>query len=125
MLRILAVAAGAAIGANLRYGLALWAARKWGSGFPAGTLIINVSGSLLIGLAMGLAASRLALTPTLRLFIVTGLAGGYTTFSTFAYETYELINAGSLWRAAANAAGSVLLGLLAVVAGVMLARLVP
>lgn len=125
MPRILAVAAGAAIGANLRYGLALWAARKWGSGFPAGTLIINVSGSLLIGLAMGLAASRLALTPTLRLFIVTGLAGGYTTFSTFAYETYELINAGSLWRAAANAAGSVLLGLLAVVAGVMLARLVP
>ncbi len=125
MLRILAVAAGAAIGANLRYGLALWAARKWGSGFPAGTLIINVSGSLLIGLAMGLAASRLALTPALRLFIVTGLAGGYTTFSTFAYETYELINAGSLWRAAANAAGSVLLGLLAVVAGVMLARLVP
>lgn len=125
MLRILAVAAGAAIGANLRYGLALWAARKWGSGFPAGTLIINVSGSLLIGLAMGLAASRLALTPALRLFLVTGLAGGYTTFSTFAYETYELINAGSLWRAAANAAGSVLLGLLAVVAGVMLARLVP
>ncbi len=125
MLRILAVAAGAAIGANLRYGLALWAARKWGSGFPAGTLIINVSGSLLIGLAMGLAASRLALTPALRLFLVTGLVGGYTTFSTFAYETYELINAGSLWRAAANAAGSVLLGLLAVVAGVMLARLVP
>ncbi len=125
MLRILAVAAGAAIGANLRYGLALWAARKWGSGFPAGTLIINVSGSLLIGLAMGLAASRLALTPALRLFLVTGLAGGYTTFSTFAYETYELINAGSLWRAAANVAGSVLLGLLAVVAGVMLARLVP
>ncbi len=123
--RILAVAAGAALGAVLRYGVALWAARKWGSGFPVGTMIINVSGSLLIGFAIGLAASRLALTPTLRLFVVTGFLGGYTTFSTFSYETYELINAGSLWRGMANAAGSVLLGFLAVVLGIWLARLAP
>ena len=88
-----------------------------------GTLIINVSGSLLIGFAVGLAASRLALTPTLRLLVVTGFLGGYTTFSTFAYETCELINAGSLWRAVANAAGSVLLGLLGVIVGIWLARL--
>jgi CrcB protein len=88
-------------------------------------MIINVSGSLLIGCAIGLAASRLALTPTLRLFVVTGFLGGYTTFSTFSYETYELINAGSLWRGMANAAGSVLLGFLAVVLGIWLARLAP
>jgi len=125
MLRILAVAVGAALGANLRYGVALWAAKKWGSGFPVGTMIINVSGSLLIGLAVGLAASRLALTPTLRLLVVTGFLGGYTTFSTFAYETYELFNAGSILRAVGNAAGSVLLGFLGVIVGVMLSRLVP
>ena len=125
MLRILAVAVGAALGANLRFGVALWAAKKWGSGFPWGTLIINVSGSLLIGIAVGLAASRLALTPTWRLFFVTGLCGGYTTFSTFAYETYELLNAGSILRAALNAAGSLALGIVAVVAGILLARLAP
>jgi CrcB protein len=125
MLRLAAVAVGAALGANLRYTVALWAARRWGSGFPWGTLIINVSGSLLIGIAIGLAASRLALTPTWRLLIVTGFCGGYTTFSTFAYETYELINAGSVLRAALNATGSLLLGILAVVAGIVLARLVP
>ena len=125
MLRIMAVAIGAALGANLRFGVAVWAAKKWGSGFPWGTLIINVSGSLLIGVAVGLAASRLALTPTWRLFFVTGLCGGYTTFSTFAYETYELLNAGSILRAALNAAGSLVLGIVAVVAGILLVRLVP
>lgn len=125
MLRIAAVAVGAALGANLRYGLALWAAKRWGSGFPWGTMIINVSGSLLIGLAIGLAASRLALTPTWRLLVVTGFCGGYTTFSTFAYETYELLNAGSILRAVFNATGSMLLGLLAVMAGILAARLVP
>jgi CrcB protein len=125
MLRIVAVAVGAALGADLRYGVALWAAKKWGSGFPVGTLIINGSGSLLIGFAVGLAATRLALSPTWRLLVVTGFCGGYTTFSTFAYETYELLNAGSIWRAAFNVAASVGLGLLGVVAGFLIARLVP
>ncbi len=125
MLRIMAVAVGAALGANLRYGVALWAAKRWGSGFPVGTLIINVSGSLLIGFAIGLAASRLALSPTWRLLVVTGFCGGYTTFSTFTYETYELFNAGSIWRASFNMAASVGLGLLGVVAGLLIARLIP
>ena len=124
-MRLMAVAVGAALGANLRYGVALWAAKKWGSGFPVGTLIINVSGSLLIGFAIGLAATRLALSPTWRLLVVTGFCGGYTTFSTFAYETYELFNAGSIWRAGFNVAASVGLGLLGVVAGFLIARLVP
>ena len=125
MLRVMAIAMGAALGANLRYGVALWAARKWGSGFPAGTLIINVSGSLLIGFAIGLASTRLALTPTWRLLVVTGFCGGYTTFSTFSYETYELLNSGSVWRAGLNMTGSVILGVLGVMAGLLLARLVP
>ena len=124
-MRLMAVAVGAALGANLRYGVALWAAKKWGSGFPVGTLIINVSGSLLIGFAVGLAATRLALSPTWRLLVVTGFCGGYTTFSTFAYETYELLRAGSFWRGGLNAAASVFLGLAAVVTGLLLARLVP
>ncbi len=123
--RVAVVAIGAALGANLRYGVALWAAKKWGSGFPVGTLIINVSGSLLIGFAVGLAATRLALSPTWRLLVVTGFCGGYTTFSTFTYETYELFSAGGTWRAGINVAASVVLGIMGVVAGLSIARLVP
>jgi fluoride exporter len=121
-LSLLAVAAGAAVGAVLRYAVSLWAATRWGS-FPAGTLLINVLGSLLIGITIELAA-RLRLAEPVRLLLITGLLGGFTTFSTFSYETYTLLVAGRPASAALYIAASVGLGLAATFVGVVTVRLV-
>lgn len=122
---MVAVAVGAAVGANLRFLLAGWVAARYGSAFPYGTLLINVLGSLLIGVVLGLAAERVSLAEPLRLLLVTGLLGGFTTFSTFSYETYGLIIGGNWPAAALYAALSMALGLLAVILGVTLVRMLP
>ena len=125
MTTILAIALGAAVGANLRYGLSIWAAQQWGTTFPYGTMIINVLGSGCIGLIMTLAATRIALSFPWRLLLVTGLLGGFTTFSTFSYETYGLLVTGSWLEAGVNVLGSVGLGMIGVFLGAGLARLIP
>jgi fluoride exporter len=122
---ILMIALGASIGANLRYALSNWAAQQWGTTFPYGTMIINVLGSCCIGLILGLAANRIALSVPWRLLLVTGLLGGFTTFSTFSYETYGLLVEGSWLSAGLNILGSVGVGLIGVFLGVGLARLIP
>lgn len=113
------IAIGSAIGGVARYALQNWAARHIGVFFPWGTLIVNVSGSLVIGLAAALAApeSRIAVPFTARQFVVVGLCGGYTTFSSFSLETLNLARDGHFARAAANAVASVLLCVVAVWAG--------
>ena len=121
MSKLLLIALGAAIGANLRYAVSVGAAQRWGSAFPYGTLIINVSGSMLIGVVLALAA-RSGLGAPWRLLLVTGFLGGYTTFSSFAWETYQLAVEGGLGPALLNVGGSVGLGLGGVVAGVALVR---
>ena len=73
MTTILVIALGAAVGANLRYGLSIWAARQWGTTFPYGTLVINVLGSFAIGVVMVLLTTRLAVSDVWRRLIVTGL----------------------------------------------------
>ena len=123
MLNILAVALGAAIGANLRYGLAAWAARRLGTAWPYGTFIINLLGCLAIGALLTLAATRLPLSEPVRLLLVTGLLGGFTTFSTFGYEGFTLITTGNWLGAALYLGASVLGGLLAVFLGAGLVRL--
>lgn len=125
LVNMLAIAVGAAVGANLRYLVSLWSAQRFGTGFPYGTLIINVLGSLLIGVVLALITGRLTIGDSLRLLLVTGVLGGFTTFSTFSYEAYALITAGSWLLAALYLALSVGLGLAAVVLGVALARLLP
>jgi CrcB protein len=122
---ILLIALGAAVGANLRYSLSLWAAQQWGAAFPYGTLLINVLGSCAIGLVLTLATTRTAISAPWRLLIVTGLLGGFTTFSTFSYETYELLVSGSLLLASLNVLGSVAISLAGVVLGAGLARIIP
>jgi len=122
---ILVIALGAAVGANLRYGLSIWAAQQWGATFPYGTLLINVLGSFAIGVVMVLLTTRLAVSDVWRLLIVTGLLGGFTTFSTFSYETYGLLVSGSWLEAGLNIVGSVGLGLIGVFLGAGLARLLP
>jgi CrcB protein len=80
-LQYVAIAAGAVIGANLRFIVSSWAAERWGADFPYGTLIINISGAFVIGVFLSLLAERIDVHPLWRLFFATGLLGGYTTFS--------------------------------------------
>lgn len=121
---ILLISAGAALGANARYFLSAWAAARWGAAFPYGTLIINLLGSLGIGVILGLAAARPAVGPAWQLLLVTGLMGGFTTFSTFSFDTYRLLSQGRPLAALLNVLASVGLGLLATVLGVALTRLI-
>jgi CrcB protein len=118
----LLISIGAALGANARYWLANWFAQRLGVEFPWGTLFINVTGSLLIGLILTLLGQRLLADPAYRLLLVTGFLGAYTTFSTFSYETVALLQAGAYVAALGNAFNSVALGLTATVAGIWLAR---
>ncbi|MFQ3630210.1 fluoride efflux transporter CrcB [Roseiflexus sp.] len=125
MTNILAIAVGAAIGANLRYSLSLWAAQRWGASFPYGTLLVNVIGSFVIGFVLVLATTRLSLSEPMRLLIVTGLLGGFTTFSSLSFEAYTLITNGSWQAAGIYLAGSFGLGMIGVFLGAGMARLLP
>ncbi|PMP76574.1 MAG: fluoride efflux transporter CrcB [Roseiflexus castenholzii] len=125
LLNAIAIAVGAAIGANLRYSLSLWAAQRWGASFPYGTLIVNVIGSFLIGLVLVLATTRLNLSDLARLLIVTGLLGGFTTFSSLSFETYSLIVSGSWRTAGIYLASRFGLGMAGVFLGAGVARLLP
>jgi CrcB protein len=102
---------GGALGTLARYFLSTWIHTKTGSAFPLGTLFINVSGSILLGLILRFALETPAVTPDMRAFLTTGLCGGYTTFSTFSYETAALIEDGDWKRAGAYVGLSVLLSI--------------
>jgi fluoride exporter len=110
----------AAAGAPLRYVVDQTVQHRWPGAFPAGTLTINVTGSLLLGLLTGLAANH-GLAPRALAVLGTGLLGGYTTFSTFSYETIRLLEDGAVAEATLNIAGSLVLGLAAAAAGLGLA----
>jgi CrcB protein len=123
MIRVLAVVAvGGAIGSVSRYLAQMAVARHFTHPFPLGTLLVNVLGCLLIGLFYALAEKGTLASPTLRLLLTTGFCGGFTTFSTFSYETLTLLETEHYMLAALYVAGSVLLGLLATFAGVALVR---
>jgi len=119
---ILAVGAGGCVGALARYGVSLAVARLWTRDFPLATLLINVSGSFILGLFSTWAAGRIGLDPAFRLFVATGFVGAYTTFSTFEYETQRLTESGAAGWALVNVVTSVLAGFLAVRLGAALAR---
>ncbi len=114
---------GGGIGTILRYELAGLVQGRTGATFPWGTLAVNVAGCFVMGVAATLADERALLGSPARLFLAVGILGGFTTFSTFGLETWRLLEGGDLARALANAAGSVAAGMLALVAGVWLARL--
>lgn len=119
----LAISIGAVLGANARFLLGGWIAERLGTGFPFGTLVINVTGSFLIGIVLVVANERLA-PDWFRPLLAIGFLGSYTTFSTFSYETLALVETGSIGAAAANVGVSVAASLLGVYAGAALARLV-
>ncbi len=113
---------GAGIGGALRHGVNLAAVRLLGYGFPFGTLIVNLAGSFAMGLLAGYFAYRTGIPQHLRLFLTTGILGGFTTFSAFSLDVALLIERNSWWLAAAYVAGSVLVSVLALFAGLSLMR---
>ena len=114
---------GGFLGANARYLLQQWAAQQWGAEFPYGTLLANVSGSFVIAFFLTLVTGRLTVSPEVRLFVTVGFIGGFTTFSSFAYETVRLAEQSGMWIATLNFIGNNLLGLIGVLLGVFLAQL--
>lgn len=118
----LAVAAGGALGALGRYALDRLIERRSFAVFPWSTFTINVSGCLLIGVLIAALVDRHRAPLWLRTGLVLGLVGGYTTFSTFAQETLDLVEEGRLGLSLAYACGSVVLGVAAVVVGLRLGR---
>jgi CrcB protein len=110
------VAIGGAIGSMARYGCGGLVARIAGGTFPFGTIVVNVTGAVIIGFfaALSLPEGRILLPPSVRLFVMTGICGGYTTFSSFSLETFNLMRDGEWLWVLANIAGSVALCLIAV-----------
>ena len=116
------VFAGAGIGGALRHGVNLAAVRMFGFGFPYGTLMVNVIGSLAMGLLAGYFAFRMGIPQHVRLFLTTGVLGGFTTFSAFSLDAALLMERHAYWSAAAYVLGSVFLSLLALFVGLSLFR---
>jgi len=116
------IAFGSALGGAARYLFGGWIQDRAGAAFPVGTLVINVTGSFLLGLLYRYAADSAAITPEVRAMLIIGICGGYTTFSTFSYETVRLLEEGEFGRAGLYIALSVLLSVAAAFLGLMAGR---
>ena len=121
-MRIALIAIFGAIGTLARYGLQGVVQIRLGSTFPYGTLLVNLSGCFLLGLIGQFTMNRLVISPDWRIAIAVGFFGGYTTFSSFGWETAKLLEEGAWLRASAYVAASVVTGLLLSVAGIRLAN---
>jgi CrcB protein len=122
--RLLAfIAAGSAIGGVLRYLVSIAFTQRFGPAFPYGTFVVNLTGCFLIGVAIELSQTRLfGGWPYWRVFAATGILGGYTTFSTFSFESLTLIGEGAVGYGILYATASVVLGILAAYAGILTVR---
>jgi CrcB protein len=116
------IAIGSALGGVSRYLVGGLVQRASGAGFPTGTLVVNVTGSFLLGLFLRYGLETPTLTPELRAFLTIGFCGGYTTFSTFSYEAVALLEDGQWSRAAFYMGASLLLSLTATLLGLLAAR---
>lgn len=123
MQNFLLISLGAMLGANLRYWIGGWAASYLGAAFPYGTLIVNLSGSLILGFFITLAAELLLLDPRWRVLLAIGFLGSYTTFSSFTVESINLLLNGEWLLGILNLFGSTMLGGLCALLGVLIARL--
>lgn len=122
MIPYLLVLLGGGTGALARFAAGSAIMSRFGGRFPLGTLAINVSGSFAIGFLMTLLTERYQLDPAWRLLLVVGFLGGYTTFSSFEWETFTAVRDGQLWSGLLNIVSSVVLGYVAVWLGAVLAR---
>lgn len=122
--KVLLILLGGALGTGCRYWLSTFVYSVIENPFfPYANFIINMSGSFIIGILAGLFEARVLVSPTIRVALMTGVLGGYTTFSSFSLETFALLRDGQMFLALVNALGSVLLGLIAVWMGVRLVQL--
>ncbi len=119
---MLIVFAGSGFGGVARYAVQTWVLKMYPSSFPLGTFIVNILGCLLIGLFYSLSEKSNMLTPEWRLALTTGLCGGFTTFSAFAYENMNLLKTGDYINMGLYITGSVLLGIAAVFAGAFIIK---
>lgn len=122
MTQVLAIAAGGALGSVLRYLMSTATHTLLGRGFPWGTLMVNVLGSLVMGMLFVLFTERLSDSPVWRAALLIGLLGGFTTFSSFSIETFNLIDQGAWLKAISNMLASLLLCLGATWVGVIIGR---
>ena len=122
-MNFLLVFLGGGIGASFRYGMQGAVYRLTGAGFPYGTLAVNILGSFLIGVLMTAAEERLVINPSLRVFLTIGILGGFTTFSSFSYETLALLRDGSYGVGLLNVVFSVVLCLGGTWVGIVLGKL--
>jgi CrcB protein len=124
MARLLTVCLGGFLGTGARYVLNGWVSHRFGETFPWGSLTVNVVGSFVVGLLYFVSGpdSPIVVSVTARQFLLAGILGGFTTFSSFSLQTLNLLRDGQTLPACANVVGSVVLGLLAVVAGDAVAR---
>ncbi|MEO6836221.1 MAG: fluoride efflux transporter CrcB [Candidatus Tumulicola sp.] len=123
LVAFVAVGAGGAIGSMLRYAVTLVMVERIGPGFPWHTAAINVVGSFLIGVIAVYAQSTTGVSPAASAFAIVGVLGGFTTFSTFSYDTVTLVSDGAGGLALAYCLGTVILGVAAAITGMSLARL--
>ncbi len=122
MEQFLLISLGAILGANARYWLGDWVAQRFGTSFPYGTLLINLTGSLILGLFFTLTTERFLVDPRWRTVVAIGFLGAYTTFSSYTYESVSLILAGQWTLGLVNLFGSAVLGAIAVTGGIALGR---
>jgi len=122
MNNILLIAIGGAIGSVSRYGCQKWIYQLFPHPFPLGTFVVNILGSLLIGLFFGLSEKGNIMSPEWRIFLTTGLCGGYTTFSTFSFESLSLVKEGNYVYALMYIVLSVMFGLMAVWLGTIIVK---
>jgi len=120
--RIVAIIVAAALGALSRYGLQGWVNDVLGRPTVLGTFAVNLSGAFVLGVVLGATEERFILSGLWRTALAVGFLGSYTTFSTLMFESVDRLESGDILTAAANLAGSVLLGLLATYAGLALGR---
>jgi CrcB protein len=123
-LRLFLICAGGAVGTGLRYLTSLWAAARFGASFPAGTLAVNIAGSFLLAFIMQASMASEAISTDVRLMLTTGVMGGFTTYSTFNYETTNYFREGAWLVGFSNVAATLLGCFAAGLAGLALGRLV-
>ena len=116
-MNLIAIAIGGAIGAVARYALSMLVLRVSGTLFPLGTFVVNVAGCLVFGAIAGASAERVQIPPAMRLFLLTGILGGFTTFSSYAFESFSLLRDGQFFAASVNIVGQVVAGLVGLCAG--------
>lgn len=117
LLNLLLVALGGALGSTARYLLSMFVLRVSGTLFPAGTFAVNTAGCLIFGAIAGATSQRVQVAPEMRLFLLVGVLGGFTTFSSYAFESFSLVRDGQFLAASVNIVGQVIAGLVGMWAG--------